>query len=88
MTVDLNDGHHLLIEVRARSYPCDSVIDQALPTVGDGRRRDTQNFAYLGPAGTRVDLQDVDESSVKLFVHVAPSPTLGRSLKVSHFNWK
>lgn len=36
MAVDLNDGRHLLIEVRARSYPCDSVIDQALPTVGDG----------------------------------------------------
>ena len=88
MAVDLNDGRHLLIEVRARSYPCDSVIDQALPAVGDSRRGDTQNFAYLGPAGTRVDLQDVDESSVKLFVHVAPSPTLGGSLKVSHFNWK
>ena len=55
MAVDLNDGRHLLIEVRARSYPCDSVIDQALPAVGDSRRGDTQNFAYLGTGSSCSD---------------------------------
>ena len=88
MTVDLNDGCHLPVEVRTGSYPCNSIIDEPLPAVGDGGRGDTQNIAHFGPAGTRVDLQDVNESPVKLFVHVTPSPTLGRSLKVSHLSWK
>lgn len=37
VTVNLDDGRHLLIEVRTSGYPGDSVIDETLPTVGNGR---------------------------------------------------
>ena len=37
VAVDLDDGRHLLIEVRTSGYPGDSVIDETLPAMGNGR---------------------------------------------------